>query len=465
MSDMFDWTILELSNKLRKKELSPVELLSACLATIETTEPKLNAYVRVFHEDAMRAARQAELDIFKGDWRGALHGIPVSLKDVCDIQGIATTASSRVRADWLAPTDSAVVTKLRVGGAVIVGKTQTHEFAYGAKTPGTHNPWNVDRISGGSSGGSAVTVATGGAYMAIGTDTAGSIRIPASLCGVVGLKPTYGRISRFGITPLSWSLDHVGPLTRCVSDAAQSLSILSGYDARDPGSVNASGAVQAGLPNTGLAGIRVGRPINFFFDHIDPEVEAAVDTVYKELEALGASLVEVEIPMVEQITAVKNIIMLSEASAYHKKMHQASPDLYSDDVAMLIEAGKSIAAVDYIQALRLRAMINEAVGHLFHEVDVIVAPTVPRPAVHSTTDNIIWDSGLHESLNMCYTRFTILANVAGLPALSIPCGFTGKSLLPIGCQIIGRSFEEDVILHVGSMYEKATGWKSTRPVL
>ncbi|MGO4757273.1 amidase, partial [Streptomyces sp. 2MCAF27] len=281
-----------------------------------------------------------EHDIAAGRHRGPLHGIPMGLKDLIDVAGTATSAGSRVRADHRAQADSTVAARLSAAGAVLVGKTHTHEFAYGLTTPQTHNAWDPDRVAGGSSGGSAVAVASGTATFALGTDTGGSIRVPAALNGVVGLKPTYGLVSRHGVTSLSWSLDHVGPITRTVEDAALVLTALAGHDPRDPASLTTPPAMDyRPAAGTDLRGLRVGVPRTYYFDHIDPEVEAAVRRAIDQLQALGARLVEVEIPMTRYIQATQWGLMVPEATAYHESTLRTVPELYQADVRILLEAG------------------------------------------------------------------------------------------------------------------------------
>lgn len=462
MKDVLNLSLTELAERIEARELSPVAAVEACLARIEATEERLNAYVQVFSETARDAARQAEAEIAAGRWKGPLHGVPVAIKDLCDLAGIATTASSRVRANWVPNTDGATATDLKAAGAIIIGKTQTHEFAYGISTPTTRNPWDSQRTPGGSSGGSGATVASGGAFMAIGTDTAGSIRIPASVCGAVGLKPTYGRVSRAGITSLSWGLDHAGPITRRVEDAAVSLQALAGHDPRDPGSLDELVPdFSAGL-NQGVAGLRVGVPSNYFFDHLDTEVEAAVRAAHKQLESLGAELVEIALPMAEQILPIEYAILLPEASAYHQRMLRETPQLYNDDVRELLETGEMVSATDYIQAQRARNLLQQEFRKLYEQIDVIVAPSVTAPAVMAGTESITWDDGTQESLLSAYTRFAAPANVTGLPSLSMPCGFSSQGL-PIGFQAIGRPLEEGTILQLGAAYQAATDWHEKRP--
>jgi len=283
MRDALNLSLAEVAENIGKKEISPVELTEAALARIEATEPVLNAYVRLNADHALAASREAEAEIAAGRYRGELHGVPIAMKDLYDMAGLPTTCGSKVRHDHLANRDSACVERLKAAGAVIVGKTQTHEFAFGIVTPMTGNPWNPDHMPGGSSGGSGATVASRGCFMAMGSDTGGSIRIPAAVCGIVGLKPTFGRVSRFGVASLSWSLDHVGPLTRTVRDAAISLKWLAGYDPRDPGSADEPIDDYLSALDAGVKGLRIGVPRNYYFELVDDEVDAAVRAAIEKL--------------------------------------------------------------------------------------------------------------------------------------------------------------------------------------
>ncbi|ROO28177.1 amidase [Salinisphaera orenii] len=462
MNDILSLSATKLGQKIKAGDISPVDAVDACLARIDATEPKLNAYVRVLADEARAAAKQAEKEIAAGQWKGPLHGVPVALKDLYDLADVPTTASSRVRENWTPNADSAAAERLKAAGAIVLGKTHTHEFAYGIVTPTTRNPWDTERTPGGSSGGSGATVASAGAFMAMGSDTGGSIRIPAGLCGTVGLKPTFGRVSRAGITSLSWGLDHAGPLTRTVEDAATCLQVLAGYDPRDPGSVDEPVPDYSAGLRDGIKGLRVGVPTNYFFDQLDAEVEAAVRKAYEQLESLGAELVDVALPMPEQIVAVEFAILLPEASDYHRQMLRDSAHLYNDDVRVMLEAGEFVPATTYIRAQRVRNLLQQEFRKLYDKVDVIVAPSVAATAVTAGTESITWPDGSEEPLISAYTRFSLPGNVTGLPAMSVPCGFTENGL-PIGFQAIGRPFDESTVLRLGAAYEAATDWHQRRP--
>ncbi|MGW1867594.1 amidase [Streptomyces mauvecolor] len=446
-------SIADAADAIRARKLSPVELVDSVLDRLGQVEPYLQAYVTVTAEEARRAAREAERDVAAGRLRGPLHGIPMGLKDLIDVAGAATTASSRVRADHRAKADSTVAARLAAAGAVLLGKTHTHEFAYGLTTPQTRNAWDRDRVAGGSSGGSAVAVAAGAATFALGTDTGGSIRVPSALNAVVGLKPTYGLVPRHGVTSLSWSLDHVGPITRTVEDAALVLSALAGHDPRDPASLITSGPDYRPGGATELTGLRIGVPRNYYFDHVEPEVESAVRRATADLESLGARLVEVEIPMTRYIQATQWGLMVPEATAYHERTVRAVPDLYQADVRILLEAGELMPAGDYLRAQRSRTLMRQAWARLLEEVDVIAAPTVPATAVKTDDEAITWTDGTVEGVSDAYVRLSAPANITGVPSLSVPVGHDTTGL-PIGMQLIGRPLGERVLLRVGHAYEQ-----------
>ncbi|QEU96692.1 amidase [Streptomyces kanamyceticus] len=468
----YELTLAAAVEEMREHRLSPVELVDSVLERIEQTEPGLQAYVTVTAERARDAARAAEREAARvsaresrarGHLGSPLRGIPVALKDLIDVAGVATTASSRVRSEHRAAADSSVAARLAAAGTALVGKTHTHEFAYGLTTPQTRNAWDPDRVAGGSSGGSAVAVAAGAATFALGTDTGGSIRVPAALNGVVGLKPTYGLVARHGVTSLSWSLDHVGPLTRTVEDAALVMSVLAGHDPRDPASLSVPATDYRPAPGGNLRGLRVGVPRNYYFDHVDPEVEAAVRTALTHLEALGATLVEVEIPMARYVQATLWGLMVPEATAYHEQTLRSAPEHYGDDIRVLLEAGELMSAGDYLRAQRARTLMRQAWLRMLDEVDVVAAPTVPATAVRSGQETITWTDGTTESVSDAYVRLSAPANITGVPALSLPVG-RDRAGMPIGMQLLGRPLAEDVVLRVGHAYEETAAAHGYAPV-
>lgn len=448
----FELSLTEASRAVRARELSPVELTESVLARISAVEGRLGAYVTVAADAALAAAVRAEREISGSGPRGPLHGIPMALKDVIDAEGIPTTASSHVRAGHVAERDSRVAERLGAAGAVLLGKTHTHEFAYGLTTPQTNNAWDHSRVAGGSSGGSAVAVAAGGATFAMGTDTGGSIRVPAALNGVVGLKPTYGLVPRTGVTSLSWSLDHVGPLTRTVQDVALVLSATAGHDPRDPASV--SGPMPDRFPGGDLRGLKVGVPRNHYFDRVTPEVEESVRGAIERLAELGAELVDVEIPMARYIQAVQWGLMVPEATAYHERSLRATPDLYAADVRILLEAGELTSAGDYLRAQRARTLMRDAWARMFDAIDVLAAPTVPMTAVGAGQEAVEWADGTTEAVSDSYVRLCAPANITGVPALTLPVGHD-RAGLPIGMQLMARPFHDATVLRVGRVYEES----------
>ncbi|WP_369259488.1 amidase [Geodermatophilus amargosae] len=457
-------SIAEAARQIEQRALSPVELVQSALDRIDEVEGRLNAFVVVTADQALEAARQAEAEIAAGRYRGPLHGIPVGIKDLYDAVGLPTTSSSAVRSEHVPTEDSACVARLRDAGAVMVGKTHTHEFAYGVLTPTTRNPWDTGHVPGGSSGGSGAAVAAGECLMGMGTDTGGSIRIPASVCGTVGLKPTYGRVSRAGVTSLCWSLDHAGPLTRTVRDAALTLQAIAGFDARDPGSAREPVPdFTAGL-DAGVRGLTLGVPANYFFDDVDPEVESAVREAIAVLEAQGATLREVEIPYAEQLVAVLFGVLVPEASAYHQEMLRESGDRYTDDVRVFLDAGETVLATQYIKALRVRTLVQQAFRRAFEGLDALVCPTLPAAAAAVGQETFTFPGGRRKAVIDAWVGHSAPGNVSGLPALSVPCGFTSAGL-PIGLQVIGRPFDEVGVLRVGQAYESVTDWTARRPPL
>ncbi|MEV6792217.1 amidase [Streptomyces sp. NPDC051320] len=448
----FELSLTEASRAVRAGELSPVELTESMLARIAAVEGQLGAYVTVAADAALAAAVRAEREISESGPRGPLHGIPMALKDLIDAEGMPTTASSQVRAGHMAEHDSRVAERLGAAGAVLLGKTHTHEFAYGLTTPQTNNAWDHSRVAGGSSGGSAVAVAAGGATFAMGTDTGGSIRVPAALNGVVGLKPTYGLVPRTGVTSLSWSLDHVGPLTRTVQDAALVLSATAGHDPRDPASV--SGPMLDRFPGGDLRGLKVGVPRNHYFDRVTPDVEESVRGAIERLAELGAELVDVEIPMARYIQAVQWGLMVPEATAYHERSLRATPHLYAADVRILLEAGELTSAGDYLRAQRARTMMRDAWARMFDGIDVLAAPTVPMTAADAGQGAVEWADGTTEAVSDSYVRLCAPANITGVPALTLPVGHDSIGL-PIGMQLMARPFRDATVLRVGRVYEES----------
>jgi aspartyl-tRNA(Asn)/glutamyl-tRNA(Gln) amidotransferase subunit A len=451
----FELSLTDAAGEIAAGRLSPVELTESVLDRIEATEGVLGAYAHVTPDLARKAAAHAEQEIAAGRYLGPLHGIPLGVKDLYDTAGVPSTSSSAVRAGRVPDTDSVAVEKLLAAGMVLVGKTHTHEFAFGGITPTTRNPWDPGRIPGGSSGGSGAAVAAGSCMVGMGSDTAGSIRIPAALCGTVGLKPTYGRASRRGVASLSWSLDHVGPLARNVPDCALVLDAIAGYDRLDPATVDVPVPDHTAGLDDGIAGLRVGVPSNFFFEHVHPEVEQAVRAAISVLEGLGAELREVTIPYADQVLAAEWAIILPEASSYHQRTLREVPDLYLEDTRISLEAGELVLATDYIRALRVRTLMQQAWAAMFDDIDVLVTPGMPFAAPEVGATETTWSDGVTESLTPALIRLTSPGNLTGQPVLALPVGFDAAGL-PLGMQVTGRPFDEATVLRVGMAYERVS---------
>jgi aspartyl-tRNA(Asn)/glutamyl-tRNA(Gln) amidotransferase subunit A len=452
-------TISELARRLRRREVSPVEITRDCLGRIERLNPGLNAFITVMGESALDEARGAEAEFLRGEWRGALHGVPVALKDLIDTAGVRTTAASALYKDRVPDQDAEVVRRLRQAGAVIIGKNNLHEFAYGGSSlisyfGDIHNPWDGARIAGGSSGGSAAAVVAGLAYAAIGTDTAGSIREPAALCGCVGLKPTYGRVSSRGVIPLSLSLDHVGPLAATVEDAAIVLQAIAGYDAADVTSADVAVADYVSALREGAKSLRVGVPRKYFFDDLDPEVASAMEHALRGISTLVAEIKEVQLEVPADRT-----LQTAEAYAYHAENVAKSPELYQPETLRRIRSGERVSAAEYIHRRRELDEARRSIGHIFAEVDLLVTPTMPMPAPAIADLRAEPDALRPAELKLL--RNTRPFNVWGVPAISVPCGFT-QSGLPIGLQIAGQHWREDSVLQLTHAYEQDTAWHKRR---
>jgi len=455
-------SIVETSELLRKGKLSPVELTKKCLAQIEKLNPTLNAFITVTAELALTQARAAEAEILRGRWRGPLHGIPLAVKDLIDTAGIRTTAASAVFKDRIPAEDADVVRRLKNAGAVLLGKQNLHECAYGGSSMisyygEVHNPWDPARIAGGSSGGSAASVAAGLGYGAIGTDTAGSVREPAALCGIVGLKPTYGRVSVRGVFPLSLSLDHIGPIARTVADAAVTLQAIAGYDAKDGNSVDMPVPDYLASLRQQWRPPRIGVPRKLFFEDLDPAVASAVEEALGVLSALGGNLSEIEIGVPTDRT-----LQAAESYANHAEFVARSPELYQPETLRRIRTGEDISTGEVEQHRRELKQIRSEVHKVFEGVDVLVTPTTPVPA--AAIDELKQDPDLLRPHELLLLRNTRPVNVWGLPAISIPCGFTTAGL-PIGLQIIGPHWKEEGVLRLAYAYERATNWHQRTPGL
>jgi aspartyl-tRNA(Asn)/glutamyl-tRNA(Gln) amidotransferase subunit A len=466
-TDLCDLEIGELAPLLRDRSLSPVELTDSYLARIERFDPRLNTYIRVLPEQARAAAREAEVEIRRGGWRGPLHGVPLGLKDLFDLAGVPCTMGSKILRDNVPDRDATVVSRLKAAGAVILGKQNLHEFAFGITSENPHygvvrNPWDLERVPGGSSGGTAAAVAAGLCAAGLGSDTGASIRAPASWCGVVGLKPTYGRVSKAGALPLAWSLDHAGPIARSVADCAVLLQAIAGHDPRDPASsTEPVPDFSAGL-NQGADGLRVGVPREHFFDLLEPDVERLVRAAIATLERLGAHVAEVSLPHAVHAQVAGTAIMVGEAASWHATWLRERPQDYGADVLQRIQGGLLLRATEYLHSQQMRSLIQQDFATAFEHVDVVLGPTVPlvAPRIGRTFE----PGGPHNMAPRAIAnRVTIPCNLTGMPAISVPCGFSDG--LPVGLQIMGPAFAEPVVLRAAAAYEAACDWRRQRPPL
>ena len=465
--DLCYLTIAEAGARLRRGEFSAVELTDGCLDRIDAIDGKLHSFITLTADLALEQARQAQRELRSGIDRGPLHGIPIALKDLYATKGIRTTCHSAVLENWIPDHDATTVIKLREAGTILLGKLGMHEFAFGgpsvdAPFPAVRNPWNTAHIPGGSSSGSGAALAAGFCFGALGSDTGGSIRTPSSHCGIVGIKPTYGRVSRFGVIPLSWSLDHAGPMARSVEDCAIMLQVLAGYDAKDNASANLAVAnFQTGMKDggNGIKGLRVGVPRKNWFDEnlgIDRQTEALFDQALKVLESLGATIIDLEGKPFSLARKANQTILVCEAYAYHEKTMQETPTKFGSSVRRRILEGAFLSAADYLAAQRARAVLNDQIRANFSQVDVFAVPGAARPpeAFDRMDPN---EQNLRPS-------FTNPFNLTGLPAISVPCGFSAENL-PAGIQFVAPAFQEATCFRVAYAYEQATEWHKKRPAL
>ncbi len=461
---------LDLAAAIREQRLSAANNMENLLARIETLDPTLNTVVTLNAEAALTEAHKADKAVSDGDTLGPLHGVPFGLKDIIDAAGLPTTAHSKIFAENIATEDSTVTTKLKQSGALLVGKLATHEFAFGGPSfdlpwPPARNPWDTRMFTGGSSSGSGAAIAAGFMPLALGTDTGGSVRNPASLCGIVGMKATYGRVSRRGVIPLAFSLDHVGPMTRTVADNAALLQVISGYDSRDRASAQVPvpdylSDVERGRTQ-GIKGMRIGVIRHFFEKDMvaDSRVVNAINASLHVLADLGADITDVETQSLQTFSNVNRIILLSEAYAVHQHWLQSRPQDYAAMTREKLLPGAFIRAVDYVQALRNRPIFTAAIDTLLDDADVLITASSMDPPFPIDDP---------EAVARCYPRSARPPfNLTGHPALSLPIGFTEPDddvpVLPLGLQVIGRHFDEASIYRVASAYEQATNWSEVYP--
>ena len=449
--------LLDAAQRVARGEVSPVELTAACLERIAALDARVNAFITVTADGAMEESREAERELTRGDSGGPLTGVPLAVKDLFDTAGVRTTAGSRFFSERVPDRDAVVLQKLRTAGAVLLGKLNMHEWALGVTNDNPHygacrNPWALDRITGGSSGGSAAALAAGMCFGALGSDTGGSIRIPASLCGVVGLKPTYGRVSLRGAVPLSWSLDHAGPMARRVSDVALLLEAIAGPDNADPGSADvATGDYRAKLED-GISGWRIGVIADESLGDVEPDVRAAVRKAVKALASAGARIEELAVPELQEAGRLNGLMTTADAAAFHRERMERAPDAFGQDVLTRLRRGAAYGATDYADARRQQSILRQTFSSWFVEhggsFDAVILPTTPCIAPRI--------AGLDPvALAPVLTRLTAPFNFTGLPAMSVPCGVTPDGL-PVGLQIVGAPWAEQRVLRVGRAYELAS---------
>jgi len=453
-----DWTIATLARAIAARKISPVEATQEHLARIERLDGRIRAFITVDAEGALATARALEAELVAGRSRGPLHGVPLAHKDLCHVPGLPTSCGTLTREYFTSPFECTAVARLREAGAVLLGKLNMAELAMGPFGDNAHhgdvqNPRREGHCAGGSSSGSAAAVAAGFALAALGSDTGGSIRLPAACCGVVGLKPTYGRVSRAGAMPLSWSLDHMGPLTRTVADAATVLGIIAGYDPRDATSSRRGVPYYERTLEMPIAGLRVGVAENYYFDGITDEMAGAVHAALRAIEGLGAVVTQVRLPDPQPLVDVSNVISRSESATIHSRVLRDRPHELQAAVRARLDTGFHISAHDYLQALRLRGRFTRAfVREVFGEVDLLVLPVIPEPAPAleavkaGTADEIVARMGR-------FSRLTRPFNGLGLPALALPCGALSDGR-PLALQIVGRPFDEARVLRLGHAYQR-----------
>jgi aspartyl-tRNA(Asn)/glutamyl-tRNA(Gln) amidotransferase subunit A len=456
-SDLAFAPIEELSPLIARKQLSPVEVVTAVLERIERYNGKLHSYITVCHDAALRMAREAEQEIMRGHWRGPLHGIPVSHKDVSWTAGVRTTAHSRVLSGFVPREDATHVRRLRETGMILVGKTNTTELACGATelfgTPPT--PWNMAHYAGSSSCGSGSAVAAGLAVAATGTDTGGSVRIPASFCGIVGLRPTFGRVSRYGVVPLSWSMDQVGPMTRSVHGCALMLQVMAGDDPRDRSTSAQPVHDYATNLNAGIRGMVLGIPERHFFENLDTHVDSAIQIALHQLERLGARLETISLTRAKHLNNVGDLVQMVEGFSQHAASLRKHASLYGERARRRIAAGAFYSAADYLQALQVRRLWCWELHQTMQRIDAIVTPTTPFTAI--TVD-------VQDAAPPSTGANTFPFSLSGHPAISVPCGFAPNNL-PIGMQIVAGAFEESKLLQLAYAYEQAAEWSKRRPLM
>ena len=464
--DISQLTVAQLGRQIQRKAISPVEVAQACLRRLEALQPRLHAVITLLAEQALESAQAAEAELLEGRYRGPFHGVPVGLKDLFWTKGVRTTSGSAVEGDFVPSEDSAVAERFAEAGAYCIAKLNMPEFAFDPVGRNPHygtvcNPWDLERTPGGSSSGSAALLAARAVPLAMGTDTGGSLRIPAALSGVTGLKPTYGLISRYGVTPLSWTLDHVGPLARTVQDVALAMNVLAGHDPRDPGSARSSPQDYTRDLDRGVRGLRIGVPREYVWELMDPEVEAAFKAAMAQLESLGAKVDEISIPELDYTGALSSAISPTEAAAYHGGRLLAEGHRYDQSIRRRMETGLFAPATTYLQAQRARVVYSRKLREALGRVDLLATPVTPIPAPPNGQDHVTI-GGREVPLREVLLRLTRIFNISGMPAISVPCGFSDGGL-PMGLQLAGKPFDDVAVLRGAHAYQQATDWHLRRP--
>ena len=466
--DLTQLSVANLAPLIQSGDISPVEVAKAFISRIDALEPRLNAFITRMDDAALREAREAEKEILRGRYIGPFHGIPFGLKDLFWTNNTRTTSGSLIDSEFIPKEDSAVASRMKAAGAYCIGKLHMTEFAFDGTSLNchygpAHNPWDISRMAGGSSSGPGVAVASGQTPIAIGTDTGGSVRVPSALCGITGLKPTFGLISRYGSTPLSWSMDHVGPMTRTVEDAALALNMLAGHDARDPGSVNIMPQDYLSELRMDVQGVRIGVPQEFIFDVMDVGVEQSFRIAMAHMESLGSHIRDISIPDLALINAAGSIVQTAEAAMIHRSRVLALGQYFDPVIRKRIESGLFISAEAYLHAQQVRRELKEVLLAVLETVDIIATPTtaIVAPPLERELVNI---QGQDVPIREALLRITRLFSTVGLPAISIPCGFT-EDRIPVGLQLVGKPFSESFLLRVAQNYQESTNWHMQRPSL
>jgi aspartyl-tRNA(Asn)/glutamyl-tRNA(Gln) amidotransferase subunit A len=468
-SDLLTLTIAQAAPKLERGLLSPVDLVEATLQRIGVVDKQLNAYITVCDQQARGAAQAVERLIRSGYYLGPLTGIPIALKDNIYTRGIRTTAGAKILADFVPDEDATVTARLRRAGAIIVGKTNMHEFAWGGTTDNPHygtcrNPWNPERFPAGSSGGSGAAVAARTCLGALGTDTGGSIRLPSAVNGIVGIRPTIGRVSNYNVVPLAWTMDTVSPMTRTVEDCLTVFEVIAGYDPLDQHSAQVPLSDYRVEMGRGMRGLRVGLIRDYSLTHVQRAVGDAVRDALETMQRLGAQIEEIPMPSIHGNISAQLTIESCEPSTYHQEWLRTRPQDYGEDVRTLLEMGEMYLATHYLQAQRYRSVLRKEFLAGFTRVDVFVTPTLPFTATPCGATEVVIENDQKENMLSAIMQFTGVPSLAGLPALSLPVGFDPDGM-PVGMQIIGRPFDEGMLFRIGHAYQGATDWHTRAPRL